>query len=58
MTPVYELSHDQMSVARHVFADAWFDEAFIDSVFEGRQPGRLFVDNTDPIQKAKDAPYP
>jgi GNAT superfamily N-acetyltransferase len=36
-----------MSIARPVFADAWFDRAYIDSVFEGRQPGRLFVDDPE-----------
>ena len=47
MTTVYELSRERMSVARHVFAEAWFDKAFINSVFEGRQPGRLFVDDPE-----------
>lgn len=36
-----------MSIARPVFSDAWFDRAHIDSVFEGRQPGRLFVDDPE-----------
>lgn len=47
MPTVYELSHERMELARAVFEDAWFDEAFIDSVFEGRQPGRLFVDHPE-----------
>jgi GNAT superfamily N-acetyltransferase len=47
VTRVYELPAERLSVARPVFADAWFDRAYIDSVFEGRQPGRLFVDDPD-----------
>ena len=47
MTTVYELSLERMSVAWSVFAEAWFDEAHIDSVFEGRQPGRIFVDHRE-----------
>ena len=48
MTSVYELPTDSLDVASPVFADAWFDRAHIDAVFEGRQPGRVFVD--DPSQ--------
>lgn len=47
MTAVHELPLGKMDIARPVFADAWFDEAYIDSVFEGRQPGRLFVDHPE-----------
>jgi RimJ/RimL family protein N-acetyltransferase len=47
VTTVYELPAERMNVARPVFADAWFDRAYIDSAFEGRQPGRLFVDDPE-----------
>jgi RimJ/RimL family protein N-acetyltransferase len=46
-TIVYELDTSRMHVARSLFDTAWFDEAYIDSVFESRQPGRLFVDNPE-----------
>src|SRR3954454_12106603 len=50
MPVVYELSATNVEIARGLFAGATFDRVFIDSFFEGRQPGRLFVD--DPVRPA------
>lgn len=47
MIAVYELPPDSLPAARSVFSDAWFDRAQIDAVFEGRQPGRVFVDDLE-----------
>lgn len=45
---IYELPRASFGVAASLYAGRWFDEAFIDSIFEGTQNGRLFVD--DPRQ--------
>src|SRR3954453_23006007 len=45
---IYELSRASFTLAAPLFASRWFDEAFIDSIFEGTQDARLFVD--DPRQ--------
>jgi RimJ/RimL family protein N-acetyltransferase len=42
---VYELPWPQVSIAAPIFKDAWADEAYIDSFFEGKQEGRIFVDD-------------
>ena len=42
---IYELPQAQAGIAAPVFKGIWFDEAYIDSFFEGRQEGRIFVDN-------------
>src|SRR3954449_841211 len=47
MTQIYELLPDAYSAARRLFTGIPYDTAFMDAVFEGRQPGRLFVD--DPV---------
>lgn len=47
---LYELGPSHVSAARPLFADATFDRVFVDAFFEGRQPGRLFVD--DPARPA------
>ncbi|MDQ2742633.1 MAG: GNAT family N-acetyltransferase [Chloroflexota bacterium] len=44
---VYELPHYLIDRAASLFAGAWFDEAQIHSVFEGKQAGRVFVDDPD-----------
>ena len=44
---VYELAPAAYTRAASLFAGRWFDEAFIDSVFEGTQAARIFVDNPD-----------
>lgn len=41
---VYELSSDLFHKAEPLFQEAWFDEAQIYAVFEGKQRGRIFVD--------------
>ncbi len=42
---IYELPPEFFSVAAPFFRSAWFDRALIDAVFEGKQPGRIFVDD-------------
>lgn len=42
---IYELPQALAGIAAPVFKEIWFDEAFIDSFFEGRQEGRIFVDD-------------
>ena len=44
---IYELPSDLFERAAPLFEPAWFDEAFIQAVFEGRQPGRIFVDDQE-----------
>lgn len=44
---VFELAPDRIDVARPLFAGATFDRVFIDAFFEGRQIGRLFVDDPE-----------
>ncbi len=44
---VYELPPDLFGVAAPLFAPAWFDRAYIDAVLEGRDRGRVFVDDPD-----------
>jgi RimJ/RimL family protein N-acetyltransferase len=47
MPQVYELTFDAYEPARRLFTGISYDTAFMDAVFEGRQQGRLFVDNPD-----------
>ena len=47
MTVIYELPPEQQERAWPVYAEACFDRAQIDAVFEGRQPGRVFVDDPE-----------
>lgn len=47
MLTIYELSADRFYVTAPLFADAWFDEPYMDAVLKGRQPGRIFAD--DPV---------
>ncbi len=42
---IYELAPALFSTARRLFARPAFDEAIVAAVFEGRQPGRLIVDD-------------
>lgn len=42
---MYELPPHRLPSAAPVFASAWFDRAQIHAVFEGRQDGRVFVDD-------------
>ncbi len=44
---IYELPPDLFERAAPLFEPAWFDEAFIQAVFEGRQKGRIFVDKPE-----------
>lgn len=44
---IYELPPPLFGVAAPLFAGAAFDAAFVAAVFEGRHPGRLFVDDPD-----------
>jgi GNAT superfamily N-acetyltransferase len=44
---IFQLPPHLRFLAQPCFADAWFDRAQIDAVFEGRQPGRIFVDDLD-----------
>jgi RimJ/RimL family protein N-acetyltransferase len=45
---IYELPPSAFGVAEPLFASATFDRVYVDAVFEGRQSGRIFVD--DPRQ--------
>lgn len=45
MIAVYELPRQHLEVAEPLFAGTWFDRAQIQMVFEGRQEGRVFVDD-------------
>jgi RimJ/RimL family protein N-acetyltransferase len=47
MPQVYELTPDAFEPARSLFTGIPYDTAFMDAIFEGRQTGRLFVDNPD-----------
>ncbi len=42
---ICELPSESFGVAAPLFRSAWYDRALIDAVFEGRQPGRIFVDD-------------
>ena len=44
---IYELPPNLFERAAPLFEPAWFDEAFIQAVFEGRQAGRIFVDQPE-----------
>ena len=46
-TRLYELPPSRFSIAEALFHETWFDAAFIGAVFEGRSPGRLFVDHVE-----------
>jgi RimJ/RimL family protein N-acetyltransferase len=47
MIQIFELSRDAYATARALFTGIPYDTPFMDAVFEGRQSGRLFVD--DPV---------
>ncbi len=47
MLTIYELPVDRFYVTAPLFAEAWFDEPYMDAVLKGRHPGRIFVD--DPV---------
>lgn len=47
MTPIFELPRSQFSRVETLFADVPFDQPCYDSVFEGRQEARIFVDDAD-----------
>ncbi len=47
MTTIYELARDQYGRAAHLYRDAKFDQPCYDSVFEGVQDARLFVNDPD-----------
>jgi len=42
---VYELPSKRFHQTAPLFARAWFDEMYMESVLLGRQPGRVFVDD-------------
>jgi RimJ/RimL family protein N-acetyltransferase len=42
---IYELPVDRFYVTAPLFAEAWFDEPYMDAVLKGRHPGRIFVDD-------------
>jgi RimJ/RimL family protein N-acetyltransferase len=42
---IYELPFDHFHLTAPLFAEAWFDEMYMDAVLKGRHPGRLFVDD-------------
>ncbi len=44
---VYDLPFSQFQLAAPLLRQAWFDEAYIEMVLEGIQPGRIFVDSLD-----------
>lgn len=43
-TAIYQLPFDQFAVARPLFANAEYEEPFLDSVFDGIMPGQIFTD--------------
>lgn len=44
---IYELARASFPVARPLFDAVWFDEAQIGAVLDGKQAGRVFVDDQD-----------
>jgi RimJ/RimL family protein N-acetyltransferase len=44
---IYELPSSLFDRCQPLYARAWFDLPIYDAVFEGRQPGRIFVDNAE-----------
>jgi hypothetical protein len=46
-TYIYELPQHQFSRAAHLYADVPFDQPCYETVFTGRQPGRIFADDPD-----------
>ena len=42
---VYELPRSQQHLVAPFFEDVWIDKALIDSVIEGTEPARVFVDD-------------
>jgi RimJ/RimL family protein N-acetyltransferase len=44
---VYELPSSLFDRCKPLYAQAWFDAPVYDAVFEGRQPGRIFVDDAE-----------
>ncbi|MBZ0275421.1 MAG: GNAT family N-acetyltransferase [Anaerolineae bacterium] len=44
---VYELPMHMFPQTAPVFADAWCDRVYLEAVIEGRQAGRIFVDDPD-----------
>ena len=47
VTTIYELPGSLSKRCQPLYAQAWFDKPVYDSVFEGRQPARLFVDDAE-----------
>lgn len=45
MYTIYELPTKRFHQTATLFARAWFDEMYMESVLLGRQPGRIFVDD-------------
>lgn len=45
--PIYELLPGSFPVVRPLYEVVWFDEAQIGAVLEGKQTGRVFVDDPD-----------
>ncbi|MCB9451017.1 MAG: GNAT family N-acetyltransferase [Anaerolineaceae bacterium] len=46
-TTIYELPPPLFSRAVPVYAEAWCDRAHIDAALQGREPGRMFVDDVE-----------
>ena len=44
-TTVYELPQSQYHLVAPLFEQVWIDRALIDSVIEGAEPARVFVDD-------------
>lgn len=44
---IYELNWESRHPGSELFSGATFDRVFVESFFEGRQPGRLFVDDPE-----------
>src|SRR3712207_277014 len=44
---VYELPADRLAIAEPLYRGAWADRAYLQSVFEGISPARVFVDHPE-----------
>ena len=51
-TAVFELPADRPTAAEPLYREAWADRAYLDSVFEGISPARVFVDDPEQPQSA------
>jgi GNAT superfamily N-acetyltransferase len=47
LTTIYELTQDKIQRAAPLYAGVPFDQPCYDAVFEGKQEGRIFVDDAD-----------